>query len=83
MCFSNPFSPSTPSPPPAPPPVAAREPISRRQATLATEGVAVAREDERSRARLAFANRGGTLLTGAGGLSTTAATQKATLLGQV
>jgi hypothetical protein len=81
MCFSSPSAPS-PAPAPPPPPPIVRQP-SRRQATLATEGVAVAREDERSRAQLAFARRGGTLITGPGGLTSQANTQKVTLLGQV
>lgn len=75
---------SSPDPPPvaAPPPPVLRKP-ARRQATVASKGVAVAREEQRTRAQLAFARRGGTLVTGAGGLQTTASTQKAVLLGQV
>lgn len=79
MCFSGGGDSGGGGAPPPPPP---REPL-RRQARLATEGVAVARTDERTRAQLAFAQRGGSLITGAGGLATQANTQKVTLLGQV
>ncbi len=75
MCgsfFGGGGAPSMPPPPPI------RPAIVRRQPRLADEGVAKAREDTKSRARQAFA---GTLLTGGGGLSTTANTQKKTLLG--
>ncbi len=79
MCFS---SPDTGGGAPPPPPAPVREPI-RRAARLPDEAVGKARTEERSRAQLAFARRGGTLITGPGGLQTTASTQKATLLGQV
>lgn len=78
MCFSSPPS----APPPPPPPPVVRRTATKRQPRLADEGVAKARSDSRRR-QVAFANRGGTLVTGAGGLFTTASTQKRTLLGQV
>lgn len=74
MCFG-----SAPQAPSAPPPVAAT-PI-RRQPKLASEGVRKARQDTQNQAKQAAA-LGGTLLTGAGGLTTTANTSKKTLLGQ-
>jgi len=80
MCVSNPFStPSEPAPPPAPvvrttpklPPKTSRDPST---------AINKARDTQRNKAR-AVAARGGTLVTGAGGLSGAASTQKKTLLG--
>lgn len=75
MCFGG--SPSTPAPPPPPP----RAPTIR-QPRLADEGVRKAQTDVERRNRQFAGLRGGTLLTGPGGLTTTASTQKKTLLGQ-
>ncbi len=78
MCGAFLGSPSTalPSLPPPPP----RTPVTR-QPRLADEGVRKAQEDTQSRARQFAGTRGGTLLTGAGGLQTQASGQKKTLLG--
>lgn len=77
MCGAFLGSPSSalPAPPPPPPRVA-----TTRQPRLADEGVRKAQEDTQSRARQ-FGARGGTLITGAGGLQTQASGQKKTLLG--
>ena len=74
MCGNLFSSPSRPSPPPIP-----SVSPAHRQPRLADEGVRKARSDIQNRARAAVA--GGTLLTGPGGLTTTANTQKKTLLG--
>ncbi len=74
MCFGG--SPSPPSPPPPPP----RLPTIR-QPRLADEGVRKAQSDVEERNRRFAGLRGGTLITGPGGLSTTANTAKKTLLG--
>lgn len=71
---------SSPSPPPPPPPVRV-EPVVSRQPKLSDEGVRKAADDVRKRARL-LSQRGGTLVTGSGGLATTPNIQKKTLLGQ-
>ncbi len=73
MCFG-----STPSAPP--PPIITAPPIIR-QPRLADEGVRKAQSDVERRNRQFAGLRGGTLLTGPGGLSTTANTSKKTLLG--
>lgn len=70
MCGGAPSTPTPPPPPAAPP----------RQPRLADEGVRKAREDAKKRNRMAGA-RSQTLLTGPQGLTTTANTQKKTLLG--
>ncbi len=76
MCMGGGSSPSPPPPPPPPP-----EPqVELKRPKLMDEGVRKAREEATKR-RAAFA-RSGTLLTGAGGLSSDANTQKKTLLGQ-
>lgn len=69
-------SPSTPSLPPPPP-----TRVAIRQPRLADEGVRKAQEDTQNRARQFAGLRGGTLITGAGGLQTQASGQKKTLLG--
>ncbi len=74
MCFGG----GAPSPPPPPAPVI--RPVIR-QPRLADEGVRKAQSDTEARNRQFAGLRGGTLLTGPGGLSTTANTQKKTLLG--
>ncbi len=71
MC-GNPFA-SKPDPPPLAKPI----PV-RKQPRLADEGVRKAGEDTRDRARRIA---GSTLLTSPGGLSTSANTNKKTLLG--
>jgi len=53
----------------------------RSQPKLADEGVRKARKDTEKKAK-AGSNRGGTLITGPGGLSGEASTQKKVLLGQ-
>lgn len=73
MCFGG--GPSIPAPPPPVP-----RPITR-QPRLADEGVRKAQSDTEARNRQFAGLRGGTLITGPGGLSTTANTQKKTLLG--
>lgn len=77
MCGAFLGSPSStiPAPPPPPPRIATRQP------RLADEGVRKAQEDTQSRARQFAGLRGGTLITGGGGLQTQASTQKKTLLG--
>ncbi len=80
MCVSNPFSsPSTPSPPPVPiiPAVAKAPPQALRGPSQA---IRKTRDTQKNKAR-ALAARGGTLVTGPGGLSGAASTQKKTLLG--
>ncbi len=68
-------SPSVPSIPPPP-----RAPVIR-QPRLADEGVRKAQEDVKDKARKFAGLRGGTLITGPGGLQTQASGQKKTLLG--
>lgn len=68
--------PPAPMPPPPPPPPAPPPPP-----TPMAPGVQKARKNTRRRAALA-GGRKGTILTGPGGLSTTAQTTKKTLLGQ-
>ncbi len=75
MCGNIFNPPSSPSSPPVP-----RIPV-RRQPRLADEGVRKAQSDLEQRNRQFAGLRGGMLQTGAGGLSTTANTQKKTLLG--
>jgi hypothetical protein len=65
---------------PAPPPVPA-VPKTLSQPKLTSEGVRKAQSDTKERARKFAGTRGGTLLTGPGGLSTEANTQKKSLLG--
>lgn len=77
MCGSW-FSP--PSPPSPPPPVRV-EPVVSRQPKLADEGVRKAADTINKRAKLSL-QRGGTLITGPGGLSTIPNINKKTLLGQ-
>lgn len=72
---------SPPSPPPPPPPPVVRPAITRKQPRLADEGVRKARDEQARKAKRAAA-LGGTLLTGPGGLTSTANLQKKTLLGQ-
>lgn len=74
MCVGGP-SVSAPPPPPEPPAP------PRKQPRLADEGVRKAREDSTTRNRRAN-SLNGTLVTGAGGLTSAANTQKKTLLGQ-
>ncbi len=74
MCFSSPSSPS-------PVNVTSRPTIVTRQPRLADEGVRKATDSTKDFARRLAGLRGGTLVTGAGGLSTEANTQKKTLLG--
>jgi hypothetical protein len=80
MCVGGLFSsPSTPSlPPPPPPPTRA---ATARQPRLADEGVRKAQEDVEGKAKRFAGLRGGTLLTGSGGLQTQASGQKKVLLG--
>ncbi len=67
--------PSAPAPPP-------RVPIAvKSQPKLADEGVRKAQSDTRDKARQFAGTRSGTLVTGAGGLTTDANTTKKTLLG--
>ncbi len=67
-----------PKPPPPPPPIPA---VAKSQPKLADEGVRKAQSDTKDKARQFAGTRSGTLLTGPGGLSTEANTQKKTLLG--
>lgn len=79
--MSSPFSaPSKPSPPPPPPPTLAIA-KTRSQPKLASEGVRKAQSDTEKKARQFAGTRGGTLVTGASGLTTQASTVKKTLLG--
>lgn len=78
MCTGG--APSTPSPPPPPPPPAI--PKTRSQPKLSSEGVRKAQSDTEDKARRFAGTRGGTLVTGPGGLSTDANSQKKTLLGE-
>ena len=74
MCFGG--SPS--APPPPPPPAIVKTPA---QPKLASEGVRKAQSDAENKAKQVAATRGGTLITGPGGLLAPALTQKKTLLG--
>lgn len=78
MCGAFLGSPSSVAPPPPPPPPRI---ATARQPRLADEGVRKAQEDVQGKARRFAGLRGGTLLTGAGGLQTQASGQKKTLLG--
>ncbi len=76
--MSSPFSASKPS---LPPPVPAIAKTTRSQPKLTSEGVRKAQSDTEKKARQFAGTRGGTLVTGAGGLTTEANIQKKTLLG--
>lgn len=77
--MSSPFSaPKPPSPPPVP---AIAKPVTRSQPKLASEGVRKAQSDTEKKARQFAGTRGGTLVTGASGLTTGANVQKKVLLG--
>ena len=78
--MSSPFS--APSKPPLPPPVPAiAKSVTPSQPKLASEGVRKAQSDTEKKARQFAGTRGGTLVTGASGLTTEASTQKKVLLG--
>lgn len=62
------------------PPVQKAPPIVRTQPRSPAIGLRKSGDDQTARAR-AFAASGGTLITGPGGLSSSASTQKKTLLG--
>lgn len=78
MCGGAPSAPSAPAPPPPTPAIPRATPS---QPKLTSEGVRKAQTDTEKKARQFAGTRGGTLVTGPGGLSTTANTQKKTLLG--
>ncbi len=67
------------SKPKPPPPIPATP--KTRQPKLADEGVRKAQSDTREKARQYAGTRSGSLVTGSGGLSTEANTQKKSLLG--
>ncbi len=76
-----PSAPSIPAPPPPPPLTPAVKKATPSQPKLASEGVKKAQTDTENKARQFAGTRGGTLITGAGGLQTQANTAKKTLLG--
>jgi hypothetical protein len=77
MCGGGPSIPDAPPPPPVTPAVAK----TRSQPKLTSEGVRKAQSDTKDAARRFAGTRGGSLVTGPGGLSTEANTQKKSLLG--
>lgn len=81
MCISNPFSsPSTPSPPPIVAPIVAVPKLPPKRPRDANAAIRKVGDTQKNKAR-AFAARGGTLVTGVGGLTEPVSTRKKTLLG--